>query len=109
MSSIPVRLGLVSALALCASRAQASPPFDLTGDTQGMGGLQACTVPGSAAATYFNPALLTDSPTSVQIGLVFVGQQIGISLDGRPGPQYNVPRGIQGASHGAAMNFAPVD
>jgi hypothetical protein len=109
MSATPIRLGLVSALALCASRAQASPPFDLTGDTQGMGGLQAWTVPGSAATAYFNPALLTDSPTSVQVGLVVVGEQIAIALDRRPGPRYDVPSEIRGATHGAATNFSDID
>jgi len=106
MSSTPIRLGLVFAVALCASSAQASPPFDLTGDAQGRGGLQAWSVPGSAAAAYFNPALLTDSPTSLQFGLVFVGEQIAISLDRRPGSQFDVPAGIQGMQH---KDFSDID
>jgi long-subunit fatty acid transport protein len=71
-----------------------------------MGGLQAWTVPGSASAAYFNPALLTDSATSVQLGLVVIAQQIGISLDQRPGPEFDVAGLFSGWSH---ADFSPIE
>jgi long-chain fatty acid transport protein len=100
-------LGLLIActLAVGANHAEASPLFDLTGDTQNMGGLQARAVPGGSAAAYFNPALLTDSPACLEAGLMLLSQQIAITLDGRPGPQYGVPRGVVNATRGQAAGF----
>jgi len=95
-----------SALALWVSRAEASPLFELTGDAFGKGSLQARTVPGGASAAYFNPALLTESPAHVQVGFMVLTQQIGITVDGRPGPQFDVPSGVENATH---ADFSPLD
>lgn len=98
---------VASALGLWANRAEASPLFDLTGDTQGVGGLQARTVPGGSAAAYFNPALLTDSPTCLHAGFMLLSQQIAMLLDARPpGSQNDVPRGIVNATRGEAADYA---
>jgi hypothetical protein len=94
------------ALALWVSRAEASPVFELTGDVQGRGGLQARTIPGGAFAAYFNPALLTESPAQLQLGFVVLTQQIGITVDGRPGPEFDVPQDIGSA---ARPDFTPLE
>lgn len=94
-----LRLALICVLALWANQAEASPLFDLTGDMQGNGGLQARTIPGGAAAAYFNPALLDDVPGSMQFGVMLLRQEIGIAVDNRPGPQYDIPEGISSAFH----------
>ena len=94
------------ALALWVSRAEASPVFELTGDVQGRGGLQARTIPGGAFAAYFNPALLTESPTQLQLGFVVLTQQIGITVDGRPGPEFDVPSGVENATR---ADFSSLD
>ena len=44
--------------------------LDLIGDTTSPGGSQARAVPGGAAAAYFNPALLTDSPAAATLGFM---------------------------------------
>jgi long-chain fatty acid transport protein len=99
-------IGLVVCwLGLRASRVKASPPFDLTGDAGGMGGLQPRVVPSSSAAAYFNPALLIDSPAGVQVGFLLVSQQIGVSLDGRPGTEFAVPEGISNAGRSDFSRF----
>jgi long-chain fatty acid transport protein len=96
------------ALALWGTRAEASPVFELTGDVQGPGGLQARTTPGGAFAAYFNPALLTDTPAHLQVGFVTVVQRIGITVDGRPGPQFDVPSGV-GIENATHADFTPID
>ncbi|HEX4446457.1 MAG TPA: hypothetical protein VH044_06975 [Polyangiaceae bacterium] len=100
-------LGLASALARDAA---ASPLMDLTGGTDGMGGLQARTVAGGASAAYFNPALLVDAPVGLTIGVLAVSEQIGIALDGRPSTASAVPDGIANASHagGVALSGVPI-
>jgi hypothetical protein len=92
-------------LALSASRVDASPLLELTGDTTAAGGLQARSVPGGSAAAYFNPALLIDSPAALTIGFMLVDQQISISLDGRPSAAFAVPLGVENAGHGDASRF----
>ncbi len=90
--------------------AAASPLFDLTGGTDGLGGLQAGTVEGGASAAYFNPALLVDLPFGLSLGFLTLSEQIGVTLDGRPGVQYAVPDGIANATHasGAALGNVPI-
>jgi hypothetical protein len=88
-----------------ASSANASPLFDLSGDTAGMGGLQPRVVPSSPAAAYFNPALLVDSDASLEVGFLLVSQRIAIMLDGRPGRQFAVPSGISNAGHADFSRF----
>jgi hypothetical protein len=38
-----------------------------------------------AASTYFNPALLTDAGDEVLLGLAVLSEQVGVTLEGRPG------------------------
>jgi long-chain fatty acid transport protein len=102
-----LRLVIACVLGLWVDHAEASPLFDLTGDTQGMGGLQARVVPGGSAAAYFNPALLTDSPTCLHAGFMLLSQQISMSLDARPGPQYDVPRAVVRGTRGQAADYGP--
>ena len=114
----PVHVRLKTGLAcLCALAglaaavdAAASPLFDLTGGTDGLGGLQAGTVEGGASAAYFNPALLVDLPFGLSLGVLALSEQIGVALDGRPGVQYAVPDGIANATHasGAALGNVPI-
>jgi len=81
-----IGLAVVAGIASSAD-ASASPLFDLTGGTDGLGGLQAGTIQGGASASYFNPALLTDLPFGLTLGVMTVSSQIGISLDVQVGEQ----------------------
>jgi hypothetical protein len=83
--------GLALAGLLATVDAEASPMFDLTGGTDGLGGLQPGTVEGGASAAYFNPALLSDLPFGVSAGFMVLTTQIGVTLGSRPGTQYDVP------------------
>ena len=109
-----MKLGLLFALTLgsvtLAFDATASPLFDLTGGTDGLGGLQARTIGGGASAAYFNPALLVQAPFGFTAGFLTIGEQIGVSLDGRPGTQYAVPDGVANATHadGSAIGEVPI-
>jgi hypothetical protein len=109
-----VRLGLVATIALGAMSvtldAAASPLFDLTGGTDGVGGLQAWTLGGAASSAYFNPALLVEAPFGVTAGFITLTEQVGISLDGRLGPQYGVVDGLANATHanGSALASVPI-
>ena len=87
------------ALLLLSHAGRASPLLELVGGMGGEGGLQGRAVPGGASSAYFNPALLTDSPAGFTVGFVVLSEQIGVSLDGRPGPSYSVPTDVQHASH----------
>jgi len=98
-------LGLAPTLALITGRAHASPLTDLTGDTASAGGLQAGTVPGGAAAAYFNPALLTDAPVGANLGFMVLNQRIGISLDGRRGTEHAIADGLANAAHADRTRF----
>lgn len=91
-----------------ASGAEASPLFDLTGGTDGMGGLQAWTLGGAASSAYFNPALLVQAPFGFTAGFFVITEQIGISLDGRLGPQFDVPDGLANATHANGSPLASV-
>jgi long-chain fatty acid transport protein len=104
-----IGLAVVAGIASSAD-ASASPLFDLTGGTDGLGGLQAGTIQGGASASYFNPALLTDLPFGLTLGVMTVSSQIGISLDGRPGTQYAVPDGVANATHanGSPIGNVPI-
>ena len=88
--------------------AKASPTFDLTGGTDGLGGLQARTVEGGASAAYFNPSLLVDLPFGLTLGFLAVSTQIGVSLDGRPGTQFAVPDGVANATHASGTPIGNV-
>lgn len=96
---------LVLCLTCYARPAFASPLLDLLGDDGSQAGLLARVIPGGAGAAYFNPALLVDSVSALTVGFALVSQQIGISLDGRPGTQFAVPEGIENASHANGTRF----
>jgi long-chain fatty acid transport protein len=95
---------------LASSEAIASPLFELTGGTDGVGGLQAETIEGGASAAYFNPSLLADLPFGLTLGVMTASSQIGMSLDGRPGTSYAVPDGVANATHasGAPIGNVPI-
>jgi long-chain fatty acid transport protein len=95
---------------LATGDAKASPAFDLTGGTDGLGGLQAGTIEGGASAAYFNPSLLVDLPFGLTLGFLAVSTQIGVSLDARPGTQFDVPDGVANATHasGAPIGNVPI-
>jgi long-chain fatty acid transport protein len=61
----------------------ASPLFELVGDVQDDGGLNARVTADGASAAYYNPALLADSPTGFELGIFVFTDQISISVDGR--------------------------
>ncbi|HLK41536.1 MAG TPA: hypothetical protein VKU41_32530 [Polyangiaceae bacterium] len=103
---MPVALGALGA----ALDASASPLFDLTGGSDGMGGLQARTVGAAASAAYFNPSLLVQAPYGFTVGFLTLTEQIGVSLDGRPGTEFAVPEGVIQASqpNGSALPNVPL-
>lgn len=83
----------------------ASPLQDLVGDTASDAGQQARVVAGGSGATYFNPALLMDSPSSVKVGFFILSQHIGLKLDGRPGTQFAIPEGVENFGHMGGGRF----
>lgn len=103
--SICLLIVLTLGVALQASVAVASPPFDLLGDVGSSGGLQARTTPGGSAAAYFNPALLADTPAGVTLGFMVLNQRIGIRTDGRPGTEFAVPEGLENSGHADSSRF----
>lgn len=83
-----VRRHAASALAMAialasATRAEASPLLDMTGNNGGNGGLQGVVSGPAAASTYSNPALLTIAEEGFVVGYGFVSEQMGITVDGR--------------------------
>ncbi|HEX4335752.1 MAG TPA: hypothetical protein VH062_07540 [Polyangiaceae bacterium] len=94
--------GVVS---LLSNSALASPLLELSGGMGGEGGLQGRAFPGGSSSSYFNPALLTDSPAGLTLGFMVMTEQIGVSLDRRPSPSFDVPNGVQNASHADATSF----
>ena len=70
---------------LCAAPANASPVFELAGASTGTGGFNARAKGASAASTYFNPALLPRAKQGAEVGVLVLSDQIGMTLDGRPG------------------------
>ena len=90
---------------LCARSVSASPLQDLVGDTASLAGQQARTVAGGSGAAYFNPALLTEGPTTAKIGFFILSQDIGIHLDGRPGTQFAIPEGVENFGHTGGARF----
>jgi long-chain fatty acid transport protein len=102
--------GALLGLSSIALDAEASPLLDLAGGSDGLGAMQAGTVEGGASAAYFNPALLVEAPSGLTIGILTLSEQMGISLDGRPGTQYAVPDGVANATHanGSALGNVPL-
>jgi hypothetical protein len=91
--------GVMGATLLFVRTGAASPVFELAGGVGGEGGLSGRTVPGGASSTYYNPALLVDAEAGLTVGVFVLDEQIGISLDARPGPRYDVPGGIENATY----------
>jgi long-chain fatty acid transport protein len=101
---------LVGGASLATRGAAASPLFELAGGVGGQGGFNGRVVEGGASSAYYNPALLVDATPGVSFGVFVLSQQIGITLAGRPGPQYAVPEGIENATHanGSAWSSYPI-
>ena len=78
-----MKRALGCALLLAATPAVASPLFELTGAVQGDGGLAARAVPAGAASAYFNPAFLPDADAGLELGVLVLGDEIGIRLRAR--------------------------
>ncbi len=76
---------LLAALLIAASAAPAaaSPLFELVGDPSGPGGLTARASAEGPAAAYFNPALLAGASPGFHLGVFFLGQRLGVIVDGR--------------------------
>lgn len=83
----------------------ASPVFDLGGDVISTAGLQARSVPGGAAAAYFNPALLSEAPAGFTVAFSLLDQGISIKLEGRPATQFAVPESISTAGRADGERF----
>jgi long-chain fatty acid transport protein len=81
------------------SEASASPLFELAGSVGDEGGFNGRTVGAGASSAFYNPALLVDAPPGLTLGLLVLSEQIGTSVDGRPGTQFAVPDGIENAQH----------
>jgi hypothetical protein len=77
----------------------ASPLFGVAGGAGGQGGFNGVAVPGGASSTYDNPALLVEAESGLTLGVFLLDEQLGITLDPRPGAQYDVPAGIENATH----------
>lgn len=91
-------------LALCAvvlgapCSAAASPLLELAGGLADQGGFSARATSSGAAASYFNPALLGDTPMGLTLGLVVLGSSLRVGLDARRASG-GVPSGVQNAFH----------
>jgi long-chain fatty acid transport protein len=98
------------AIPCAANNAAASPLFDLTGGMDGAGAMQPGTVAGGSSAAYFNPALLTQAPPGLTIGVMTVSEQIGISLAARPGTSAAVPNNVANAAYpnGSSLTNIPL-
>jgi hypothetical protein len=99
-------LGTLLALlvASAAGHAEASPLFELLGGVGGQAGLNGRIAGPSAASTYFNPALLPKATPGLQTGVLVLGDEIELSLDGRSG--VDVPSTYRGATHANGSVFS---
>jgi long-chain fatty acid transport protein len=64
--------------------AAASPLFELAGAAQGNGGFNGRTIESGSASTYFNPALLTDAESGIDLGVFVLSDQISVHAFSRP-------------------------
>lgn len=78
-------VGLAVIASLHARPAAASPVLDAIGSIGGNAGHQGVVSGPGAFSTYFNPALLTDADEDGLVAFGLVSEQMGITLDGRPG------------------------
>lgn len=104
----PVLVGV--AWLVSQSVAQASPLLEQMGGFGDSGGQQARHLSTGASAAYFNPALLTDAPTSVSVGALVLGSRVVVSLLGSTSASFNVPVGLESATHadGSRFDFYPL-
>lgn len=86
-------------LLLCAARAHAAPPFELTGSVLSTGGLSARTTGASAASSYFNPALLANARPGVELGVFVLQDRINISHSDR-NERFDIPEAALGQFQG---------
>lgn len=84
--------------------AHASPLFELVGGFGGQGALQARHAGASAAAAYFNPALLTDAKAGLTVGVLVLNAELGVRVDPRSA-QAAVPDGLVNAYHADGSRF----
>lgn len=109
------RLATCVCVALCASalgltsRVAASPLLELAGGLTEHGGFSARATSCGAAASYFNPALLGDTPMGLTVGLFVLGSRLDIGLGARPASAA-VPAGIDNSyrSDGARWDSYPL-
>src|SRR6185437_1951526 len=85
-ASSSLALGAVFASMLLATPAAASPLLELAGGVGGQGGFSGRVVPA-------------DAPAGLTLGVFVLSEQIGIAPSARPGTQYNVPLGVENATH----------
>ena len=83
--------GLCLSLGATTRFAAASPLFELVGGVQGNGALNARSLEGGAASTYFNPAFLPDVETGLELGVFVLTDQIGIHPFARPDTSADIP------------------
>jgi long-chain fatty acid transport protein len=87
------------------SLARASPLLEQMGGFGDGGGQQARHLATGPSAAYFNPALLTEAPTSVTFGVIVLGSRIVVSLGERTAASFNVPVGLENAAHADGSRF----
>jgi long-chain fatty acid transport protein len=92
------------------SVAYASPLLEQMGGFGDTGGQQARHLATGPSAAYFNPALLVEAPTSVSVGAIVLGTRIAVSLLGSTSASFNVPAGIENATHAnnSRFDFYPI-
>jgi long-chain fatty acid transport protein len=90
--------------------AGASPLLEQMGGFGDMGGQQARLLSTGPSAAYFNPALLTEAPTSASAGAIVLGTRIAVSLMGSGSLNVTVPDGLENAlrADGTRFDFYPL-
>jgi hypothetical protein len=99
MSKHIARIAALAAWLAVAASAHASPLLELAGTLGGPGGQQARHVPGGAAASYFNPALLVDAPTGLTFGFLVLGTRVVVDLYSRGDGRFDVPPNLENGAH----------
>jgi len=84
-ASVALRISLFFGIALGGRVAAASPLMESTGSVGGNAGVQGVISGPGAASTFFNPAALTEAEEGFTAAYGFVSEQVGVTLDGRPG------------------------
>lgn len=98
-------------LALCAvqltstARADGSPLLETLGGFGDAGGRQARVFADGPSAAYFNPALLVAAPAGLTLGAAALGLRLGVALHARGDGRYDVPAGLENATHADGSRF----